>query len=69
MAYEDLDELRVLCQNANGWIWTGRGREHTPQLVPFTQWHALFAEASRAASRAGAEQWDWSDLELPGESQ
>jgi hypothetical protein len=67
--YEDLDELRVLSQHANGWIWTGRGREHAPQLVPFTQWRALFAEATSAASHAGSQQRDWTDLELPGESQ
>ncbi|MGA7239456.1 MAG: hypothetical protein WBY44_27490 [Bryobacteraceae bacterium] len=69
VAYEDLDELRILSEHANGWIWTGRGREHTPQLVTFTRWYALFAEASKAAGEVGAEQRDWTDLELPGESQ
>jgi hypothetical protein len=69
VAHEDLDELRVLSQHAKGWIWTGRGREHTPQLVTFAQWDALFAEASKAAGEAGAEQRDWTDLELPEESE
>ena len=69
VAYADLEELRVLSEHANGWIWTGRGMEHTPQLVPFAQWHALFAEASKASGQASAEQRDWIDLELPGEDQ
>jgi hypothetical protein len=69
VAYEDLDELRILSHQASGWIWTGRGREHTPQLVTFAQWRALFAEASRAASHAHSERRDWTGLELPGESQ
>ena len=37
--------------------------------MTFTHWRALFAEASKAASHAGSEQWDWTDLDLPGESQ
>lgn len=59
---EDLEELRVLSGHANGWIWTGRGRELTPQLVTFAQSKTLFAEASNLAGEASPTQKDWADL-------
>ena len=62
VTYEDLEELHVLSEHANGWIWTGRGEEFTPQLVTFAQWQALFAEASKLAGQASPAQRDWSDL-------
>jgi hypothetical protein len=66
VTYEDLEELRVLSEHANGWIWTGRGREHTPQLVTFAHWKALFAEASKLAGQDSPAQQDWTDLVWPG---
>ncbi len=47
VSYEDLEELRILSELANGWIWTGREGEYTPQLVTFAEWQALYAEASK----------------------
>ncbi len=69
VTYEDLEELRVLSEHANGWIWTGHGREHTPQLVTFAQWKAFFAEASKLGREASPGQRDWTDLEGPGANQ
>lgn len=69
VAFEDLEELRVLSEHAHGWIWTRRATEYTPQLVTFAQWQALFAEASKLAGRASPAQRDWSDLEWPGGNQ
>lgn len=41
--YEDVEELRVLSEFANGWIWrAGPDREFTPQLVSFDEWDTLF---------------------------
>jgi hypothetical protein len=37
----DLEELRLLSERANGWIWTGGSDEHVPQLVSFARWEEL----------------------------
>ena len=62
-----LEELRVLSEHGCD---AGLDRNGAcAQLVPFTRWYALFAEASKTVSQASAEQGDWTDLELPGEDQ
>ena len=43
IAYEDLEELRLLSEHANGWIWTGPQKEYSPQLVTFTEWESILA--------------------------
>jgi hypothetical protein len=48
----DLEELRLLSKHANGWIWAGQGTEHTPQLVTFAEWDALFAESGKTAGQS-----------------
>lgn len=40
---EDLDELRVLSEQAGGWIWTGD--DDRPRLVSFERWRELAARA------------------------
>lgn len=42
--YEDVEELRVLSELANGWIWAGPDREFTPRLVSFDKWHSLITK-------------------------
>jgi hypothetical protein len=42
--YEDVEELRVLSEHANGWIWTGPHREFTPQLVSIDEWRSLITK-------------------------
>lgn len=63
VSYEDLEELWVLSQQANGWIWTGHGRQYTPQLVTFAQWRVLFAEARKVARQASPGKPNWTDLD------
>jgi hypothetical protein len=41
VSHEDLEELQILSQHAEGWIWTGPAEEHTPQLVTFAQWESI----------------------------
>ena len=69
VSYEDLEELRVLFEHANGWIWTGSGRGYTPQIVTFAQWQAVFAQPSKLADQASLTQREWTDLEWPGGNQ
>jgi hypothetical protein len=41
----DLEELRLLSEQAGGWIWTGGDDAGTTQLVPFQAWRAIAARA------------------------
>ncbi len=43
---EEIDELRVLAEKANGWIWTGTIAEHRPRLVSFADWAQIVADAA-----------------------
>ena len=38
---EEIEELRLLAQHANGWIWTGGKNSYAPQLVSFERWNEL----------------------------
>ncbi len=40
---EDLEELRLLSEQAGGWIWTDRDGSDQPQLVSFDAWQSLMA--------------------------
>jgi hypothetical protein len=40
---EEIEELRVLSEAAQGWILTGHADEHAPQLVSFERWSAVLA--------------------------
>ncbi len=42
---EELEELRVLSERVNGWIWTGETEEYLPRLVTFDEWAPLLAKA------------------------
>ncbi len=42
---DDLEELRVLSEQAGGWIWTDRDGRDEVQLVPFDTWRAIVARA------------------------
>ena len=44
VGHGDREELRVLSQLANGWIWTGPDGKFTPQLVSFGEWHSIIAK-------------------------
>ena len=48
---EELEELRVLSEKANGWIWTDGEGSYNPRLVSFEEWNHLVAKAKQEADR------------------
>jgi hypothetical protein len=48
---EELEEVRILSERANGWIWTGGPGEYTPQLVSFEEWEGLIAKAKEESEQ------------------
>jgi hypothetical protein len=44
---EELEELRVLSREANGWIWTGEEDEYLLRLVSFEEWRGLYEDSRR----------------------
>lgn len=46
---DDLEELRILSAQAQGWIWTGVSDAYTPQVVSFEEWTRLLARRDRPA--------------------
>ena len=55
---EELEELRLLSEKANGWIWTGGEGAYQPRLVSFEEWENLFDQAKEEV-----EHEYWSDYE------
>jgi hypothetical protein len=45
--YEDVEELRVLSELADGWIWAGPNRKFAPELVSFEERRSLFVKWQR----------------------
>jgi hypothetical protein len=43
LSADDIEELRVLSTQAQGWIWTGGPGVYTPQLVSVDTWASLVA--------------------------
>jgi hypothetical protein len=41
---EELEELRLLAENAQGWIWSGGPQAFEPQLVSFDEWDRLLSQ-------------------------
>lgn len=46
LSAEELEELQVLAERANGWIWTGPVDDHLPRLVSFSEWAQHVAAAA-----------------------
>jgi hypothetical protein len=47
---DELEELRLLSAQAQGWIWTGGPGVYTPQLVSFDTWTTLLAQSDEDCS-------------------
>lgn len=43
LSAREADELRVLRDQAGGWIWTGDEDEYVPRLVDFAEWRRRYA--------------------------
>jgi hypothetical protein len=44
---EELEELRLLSEMANGWIWTGGAGNYIPQLVSLKEWAELMSDGKK----------------------
>ncbi len=52
---DELDELRLLSDQAQGWIWTGGAGIYIPQFVSLDEWAAILLEAKEKGDEIGSQ--------------